>query len=62
MLNKNGTTWAKLSDEEKEEISTENKAIKYLAENTSAIKRPIIEVKGKYLIRFNEKQYEDVLL
>jgi Spx/MgsR family transcriptional regulator len=62
IVNKKGTTWAQLSDVEKEEISNENKAIDYLAENTSAIKRPVIEAKGKYLIRFDEKQYEDLLL
>ncbi len=62
IVNKKGTTWVQLSDVEKEEISNENKAIDYLAENTSSIKRPVIEAKGKYLIRFDEKQYEDLLL
>ncbi len=62
ILNKKGTTWAQLSDEQKAEISSENKAIDYLFENNSGIKRPVIEANGKYLIRFDEKQYEDVLL
>ena len=37
ILNKKGTTWAQLSDEEKEEITTESRAIDYLIENTSSI-------------------------
>lgn len=47
ILNKKGTTWAQLSDEEKEEINTENRATDYLLENTSSIKRPVIEAKRK---------------
>ena len=62
LLNKKGTTWSKLSDEERQQVNNEASAIGYLSENTSAIKRPVIEANGKYLIRFNEKQYEDVLL
>jgi arsenate reductase (glutaredoxin) len=62
ILNKKGTTWAKLTDEQKEEINSEKKALDYLIENTSAIKRPIIESNGKYLMRFDEQQYKDVLL
>jgi arsenate reductase (glutaredoxin) len=62
ILNKKGTTWAKLNVEQKEEINSEKKAIDYLIENTSAIKRPIVECNGKYLMRFDEQQYADVLL
>jgi arsenate reductase (glutaredoxin) len=62
ILNKKGTTWAKLTDEQKEEINSEKKVIDYLTENTSAIRRPIIEASGQYLIRFDEQQYADVLL
>jgi arsenate reductase (glutaredoxin) len=62
ILNKKGTTWAKLTDEQKEEINSEKKVIDYLTENSSAIKRPIIEASGQYLIRFDEQQYADVLL
>jgi arsenate reductase-like glutaredoxin family protein len=61
ILNKKGTTFCKLSETEKISINTEEKVIIYLLENTSAIKRPIVEVKGKYLIRFDEQEYEEVL-
>jgi Spx/MgsR family transcriptional regulator len=62
ILNKKGTTWVKLSDVEKLHINNEATAIDYLAENTSAIKRPVIEADGKYLMRFDEKQYGDALI
>lgn len=62
VLNKKGTTWAALSDEEKNKVLTQEDAIELLLNKTSAIKRPIIESKGKYLIRFDEQQYADVLL
>jgi Spx/MgsR family transcriptional regulator len=58
ILNTKGTTWAKLSEKEKKQINTATKAIEYLMENTSAIRRPIIEAEGKYLIRFDEEQYK----
>ena len=44
VLNKRGTTWRKLTDEQKQEADTSlDKAIDLLVENTSMIKRPIIE-------------------
>ena len=47
VLNKRGTTWRKLSDEQKQLADVDvNKAIELLINNTSMIKRPIIE--GSY--------------
>ena len=62
ILNKKGTTWALLSEVEQANINTQKKAIDYLIENTSAIRRPIVEANGSYLIRFVEEQYADALL
>jgi Spx/MgsR family transcriptional regulator len=62
ILNKNGTTYKELSDEMKSAIVDEKSAVHFLEENTSGIKRPIIEYNGEYLIRFDEQQYNDVLL
>ena len=44
VLNKRGTTWRKLADEQKQaaDASVDN-AIELLVENTSMIKRPIVE-------------------
>ncbi len=48
VLNKRGTTWRKLSDEQREAADTDvNKAIDLLIDNTSMIKRPIVEGKLK---------------
>ena len=44
VLNKRGTTWRKLSDEQKQKADDNvNNAIDLLIEHTSMIKRPIIE-------------------
>lgn len=58
VLNKRGTTWRKLSDEQKATADTdENAAIELLLANTSMIKRPIIEGQIE-----NKHQEEPVLL
>lgn len=44
VLNKRGTTWRKLTDEQKQAADESvDKAIDLLVENTSMIKRPIVE-------------------
>ena len=44
VLNKRGTTWRKLEDSQKQEADSDvDKAIDLLVENTSMIKRPIVE-------------------
>ena len=44
VLNKRGTTWRKLTDEQKQAADANvNNAIDLLIENTSMIKRPIVE-------------------
>ena len=62
VINKNGLTFKKLSKDEQAEINSPDKVINYLIQNTSAIKRPIVEQKGKaVLISFNEEQYQEGL-
>ncbi|MBC7616821.1 MAG: arsenate reductase, partial [Pedobacter sp.] len=46
VINKNGLTFKRLSKEEQSDINTPERAIDYLMRNTSAIKRPIIELDG----------------
>ena len=59
VINKNGLTFKKLSKEEQAAIDTPDAAIAYLMQNTSAIKRPIVEQNGKaILIGFNEEAYQ----
>lgn len=63
VINKNGLTFKKLSKDEQAAISTADAVVNYLLQNTSAIKRPIVELDGKaVLIGFNEEQYTQILL
>ncbi len=63
VINKNGLTFKKLSKEEQAEINSPQKVIAYLMQNTSAIKRPIVEKNGKViLLGFNEDAYLKGLL
>lgn len=61
VLNKRGTTWRKLTDEQKAaaDASVET-AIELLVENTSMIKRPIVEDKDNevLLCGFKEEEFE----
>jgi len=62
VLNRKGLTWKKLSKEEQSAIDNQEKAIAYLIENTSAIKRPILEKNGQaILISFDENRYAETL-
>ena len=62
IINKAGTTFKGLSEEEKTAIKDKRSTLKFLQENTSAIKRPIIEFEEHYLMRFNEDEYKLILL
>ncbi|MBO1516713.1 MULTISPECIES: arsenate reductase [Psychrobacter] len=70
VLNKRGTTWRKLTDEQKQAAADSvDKAIDLLVENTSMIKRPIVEgqIDDKnqgqpiLLCGFNESEFEAVI-
>lgn len=58
VVNKRGTTYRKLSDEQKANITTEN-ATDLLTEHSSMIKRPIITGKNGVVVGFNEAQYKE---
>lgn len=62
VLNKKGTTWKKLSSEMQESVQDQESAVALLLENTSAIKRPVVELGGRpLLISFSEAQYLSLL-
>lgn len=62
VINKNGLTFKKLSKEEQLDINSPERTVSYLLNNTSAIKRPIIEKNGSpILIGFDEEGYEQKL-
>lgn len=58
LLNRKGTTWKKLDEKIQASVTNEKAAIKVLSENTSAIKRPLIEKGEKVVIvGFDEEAY-----
>ena len=64
VLNKKGTTWRKLTDEQKADAEADdNQAIELMLANTSMIKRPIvegvIESRPILLCGYNEEEFAD---
>jgi len=59
LLNKRGTTWRKLSDDVKENIN-KTSAKNVMLENTSIIKRPVLNVNDVIHVGFSEKKYQEI--
>ena len=57
LLNRAGTTFRKLADKDKENI-TEKKAIALMLAQPSMIKRPVLETGRKLLVGFKPEIYE----
>ena len=61
LLNRAGTTFKKLPDEDKEGL-TEKKALALMLAQPSMIKRPVLELPGgKLLVGFKPEQYSEVV-
>jgi len=56
-INKQGTTYKKLSDQEKAAVTTPESAIKLMIEKTSLIKRPILEISNQLMLGFDENTW-----
>jgi len=56
MINRRGTTWRKLDESDKEGL-TQKSAIQLMIDNTSLIKRPVINKDGQFLLGFDEAAY-----
>lgn len=59
IINKRGTTWRKLSDEDKTDIDP-TKAIQLMIANSSLIKRPALDVDGKLYLGFDKALYQSI--
>ena len=57
LLNRAGTTFKKLPDADKENV-TEKKAIALMLAQPSMIKRPVLDAKGKLTIGFKPDEYQ----
>ena len=61
LLNRAGTTFRKLPDKDKEDV-TEKKAVALMLKQPSMIKRPVLELGGgKLLVGFKPELYKDAL-
>lgn len=56
LANARGPTWRKIPEERRQNL-TEARALALLAENSSAIKRPVVEAGPALLIGFDEREY-----
>ena len=62
VLNRKGMTWRNLDDTIKQQITDQPSAIKLMKDNTSTIKRPVIESPKVNTIGFDENEYENIFL
>ncbi|MBU2874582.1 ArsC family reductase [Marinobacter salexigens] len=60
LLNRRGTTWRKLSDEVRDTISAQS-AHDIMLENTSIIKRPIVEYYSAVYVGFNADDWAAII-
>jgi len=60
LINRAGTTFQKLTDEEKAKITDNASAISLMLEKTSVIKRPIVESDKILAMGFNAEEYDEV--
>ena len=61
LLNRRGTTWRKLSDEDKADID-DAKAARLMAAHPSMIKRPLVEGAGDLIVGFDESVHAERLV
>ena len=57
LVNRNGPTWRKLPDATKTKVKDAKTALTVMQENSSVIKRPIVDRDGQYQVGFNEDNY-----
>jgi arsenate reductase (glutaredoxin) len=62
IVNKKGSTYKNLDEAAQKKLASEKTAVKILIENTSAIKRPIVNKKGVITAGFSTELYEQVFL
>ncbi len=61
VLNKKGTTWRKLSEEEQTRaLSSEDNLIEALIAQPSLIKRPVLQTSQGFIVGFDEATYQNI--
>ena len=61
LVNRKGTTWRKLSDEQRAAITGKDAALALMLEQPSVIKRPVLDLGGRYSVGFSADQYAQLL-
>lgn len=59
LINKRGTTWRKLADEDKENVDND-KAVELCLANQSLIKRPLLVFNGQVHLGFKPEMYASI--
>lgn len=60
IVNKQGTTYKKLTDSQKLAIQNPDTAFDIIKINTSVIKRPLIEINDQVIVGFNETTWAEI--
>ena len=60
IVNKQGTTYKKLTDSQKVSIQNPATAFEIIKVNTSVIKRPLIEINEQVFVGFNEAKWNEI--
>jgi len=60
LLNKQSTSWRKLSDEQKSNISKQT-ALQYMLDTPTLIKRPVLDAGEKMIAGFKAENYQNEL-
>ena len=59
LLNKRSTSWRNLSDKDRESLD-QARATKIMLAQPTIIKRPVLDLDGKFFVGFSEKSYKDI--
>ena len=57
LVNRSGPTWRKFPEDRRAQVSDFDSALSLMQENTSVIKRPILDRDGQYQVGFSEENY-----
>jgi arsenate reductase len=57
LVNRKGTTWRKLTDEQKAAVVDQASALELILQNPSVVKRPVLEGAGRLAVGFSDEQY-----
>lgn len=60
LLNKQSTSWRKLTDEQKKSVSKET-AMEYMLETPTLVKRPVLDTGERMIVGFKAENYQQQL-